>query len=69
MPEMRTRFRTGDGRRGGVLGYPLQSLFEEVAFVSYHFHWSPESVLNMEHADRRRWVQEISAINQRINSA
>jgi len=69
MPEVRARVRTGDGRLGGVLGYPLKSLFEEVAFVSYHFHWPPESVLNMEHADRRRWVQEISIINQRINSA
>jgi uncharacterized protein DUF6760 len=64
---MRTRVRIGDGRRGGVLGYPLKSLYEEVAFVAYHFHWSPDSVMNLEHGDRRRWVQEISAINQRIN--
>ena len=67
MPEVRSRIRAGDGRRGGVLGYPLKSLYEEVAFVAYHFHWPAESVLNMEHADRRRWVHEISAINQRIN--
>ena len=69
MSKVRARVRIRDGRRGGVLGYPLKSLFEEVAFVSYHFHWPPESVLNLEHADRRRWVQEISAINQRINDA
>lgn len=69
MSKVRSRVRIRDGRRGGVLGYPLKSLFEEVAFVSYHFHWPPESVLNMEHADRRRWVQEISAINQRVNNA
>jgi len=25
-------------------------------------------VLDLEHADRRRWVQEISAINQRLNA-
>jgi hypothetical protein len=24
-------------------------------------------VLDLEHAERRRWVQEISAINRRIN--
>ncbi len=42
-------------------------LYEEVAFVAYHFHWLLDSVMNLEHADRRRWVAEISAINQRIN--
>jgi hypothetical protein len=25
-------------------------------------------VLNLEHAERRRWVEEISAINERANS-
>jgi hypothetical protein len=25
-------------------------------------------VLALEHADRRRWVEEISAINERVNS-
>jgi len=38
-----------------------------VAFVAYHFHWPRESVLDMEHAERRRWVREISVINSRIN--
>ena len=64
---MRPRLSRGVERRGGVLGYPLQKLFEEVAFVAYHFHWSQESVLNMEHADRQKWVQEISRINEKSN--
>jgi hypothetical protein len=42
-------------------------LYEEVAFIAYHFHWSAESVMQMEHADRRRWVAEISAINHLRN--
>jgi len=42
-------------------------IYEEVAFIAYHFHWPPETVLDLEHADRRRWVAEISAINSRIN--
>jgi hypothetical protein len=57
----------GDDRCGGVLGYPLKAVYEEVAFVAYHFHWPPEAVLNLEHAERRRWVAEISAINERLN--
>ena len=65
---MRARVRRGDERAGGVLGYPLKALYEEVAFVAYHFHWPHETILNLEHAERRRWVQEISALNERINS-
>jgi hypothetical protein len=46
----------------------LQALYEEVAFIAYHFHWPPETVLGLEHGDRRKWVGEISAINQRVNA-
>jgi hypothetical protein len=42
-------------------------LYEEVAFLAYHFHWSADAILEMEHVDRRRWVREVSAINQRMN--
>jgi len=68
VPQVRTRVCRGARRRGGVVGYPLESLYEEVAFVAYHFHWQPDAILNLEHGERRRWVKEISAINQRINS-
>ena len=64
---MQSHIRNGDGFRGGVVGYPLPALYEEVAFVAYHFHWPVETILNLEHADRRRWVGEISAINGRRN--
>lgn len=42
-------------------------MIEEVAFIAYHFHWPPEAILGLEHADRRRWVQEISGLNERAN--
>lgn len=57
----------GGRRGGGVVGYPLEELYGEVAFVSYHFHWPHDQVMNLEHADRRRWVAEISALNRRVN--
>lgn len=47
--------------------YPLDALYEEVAFVAYHFHWPRNEVLALEHAERRQWVERISAINQRMN--
>jgi hypothetical protein len=63
------RLRGGAAGPGGILGYPLDQLVEEVAFIAYHFHWSHEEVVAMEHADRRRWVAEISAINRQMNES
>ena len=59
--------RGGDARSGGVVGYPLRNLYEEVAFIAYHFHWPHADIMNLEHTDRRQWVAEISAINERMN--
>lgn len=50
-----------------MIGYPLEQLHREVAFVAYHFHWPHAEVLALEHAERRRWVAEISEINRRMN--
>lgn len=65
---MPARLRDGAARPGGIIGYPLGQLFEEVAFIAYHFHWAQAEILTMEHRHRRRWVHEISTINQRMNS-
>lgn len=65
---MPAHFHPGARPRGGILGYPLDQLREEVAFVAYHFNWGHEDILTMEHAERRRWVAQISALNQRINA-
>jgi hypothetical protein len=50
-----------------VIGYPLARLYEEVAFVAYHFHWPHDEIMALEHAERRRWVEEVSRINTAIN--
>jgi hypothetical protein len=50
-----------------VIGYPLNELHEEIAFIAYHFHWPHGEVMNLEHAERRRWVTEISTLNRRMN--
>ncbi|HEY9076334.1 MAG TPA: DUF6760 family protein [Anaerolineaceae bacterium] len=49
------------------MGYPLDRLYEEVAYIAYHFHWNQDDILNMEHRLRRRWVSEIARINRRMN--
>ena len=45
----------------------MDQLCREVAYVAYHFHWPQAEILALEHADRRRWVHEIAAINERMN--
>lgn len=47
--------------------YAADRLYEEVAYVAYHFHWSMDDLLDMEHATRRRFVREIASINRRLS--
>jgi hypothetical protein len=47
--------------------YPLAQLYEEMAFIAFHFHWSHAELVALEHNERRRWCREISAINRRLN--
>lgn len=66
---MRAQVRSGDDRPGGsITGYPLDRLYEEMAFVAYHFHWSHEEIMNLEHHERRRWCERISKINRELNN-
>jgi hypothetical protein len=47
--------------------YATDRLYEEVAYVAYHFHWSFEEILDLEHTTRRRFVSEIGSINRRLS--
>lgn len=46
--------------------YATDRLFEEIAYVAYHFHWSLDEILDLEHPNRERFVAEIARINQRL---
>lgn len=68
MSEMRTSLQSGERQPGGaVTGYPVDRIYQEVAFIAYYFHWPYDEVMNMEHWERRRWCEEISRMNQKIN--
>jgi hypothetical protein len=43
-------------------------LLEDVGYIAYHFHWSHEQIMGMEHRDRQQWVDQISQINQGIGN-
>ncbi|MFS0519559.1 DUF6760 family protein [Nostoc sp. UIC 10607] len=40
----------------------MNLLRQEVAYIAFHLHWSYEQLMNMEHRERREWVQEISRL-------
>ena len=45
--------------------YDSERLFEEIAYIAYHFHWPLDEILDLEHPLRRRFVEEIAEINRR----
>ncbi len=47
--------------------YAPDRIHEEVAYVAYHFHWALDEILDLEHGQRGRYVQEIASINTRIS--
>ena len=46
--------------------YATDRLFEEVAYVAFHFHWSLDAILDLEHPVRRRFVEEIGRLDRRL---
>ena len=46
--------------------YAADRLYEEVAYVAYHFHWSLDEILDLEHPVRRQFLEEIGRINRSL---
>ena len=47
--------------------YPSERLYEEVAYLAYHFHWPHTHIMRMDHLERQRWVREVARINEQLN--
>ena len=37
-------------------------LLEETARLAYHFHWPLDTILDLEHADRRKFLREAESL-------
>ena len=46
--------------------YGADRLHAEVAYVAYHFHWSLDDIVDLEHPIRQRFVEEIARLNRRV---
>ena len=58
-----------NGASGGIVVYPQERLYEEMAYLAYHLHWPQDQLLDMEHPERLLWIGEVSKINQRLNES
>lgn len=67
MSRVQPCLRDGAELPGGIGGYPLEQLYEEVAYIAYYFHWPLEHILELEHAERRQWVEEVAKINAKLS--
>ena len=43
-----------------------QELFAETARIAYHLHWPLDTILDLEHGDRRRFLDEVDAISNSL---
>ena len=48
-----------------MLRYPTDALWQEIAFLAYHLHWSMDDLLDLEHMDRVRMVRTVVNLNER----
>ncbi|MFF1418031.1 DUF6760 family protein [Streptomyces sp. NPDC058220] len=42
--------------------YAADLLYEEVAYLAYHFHWPLDQLLDLEHAERLTYVAQIARL-------
>jgi hypothetical protein len=62
MPSLWACIRGGGTAHGGIVGYPLDQIYQEVAYLGARVHWTHEELLNLDHAERQRWLQEVTKL-------
>ncbi|MDW4902928.1 DUF6760 family protein [Streptomyces californicus] len=43
--------------------YAADLLYEEVAYLAYHFHWPLDDLLDLEHPERMKFVAQVARLN------
>jgi len=49
--------------------YAAERIHEEVAYLAYHFHWGMADILDLEHRDRGRYVEQAASLVARAAAA
>ena len=48
-----------------MLRYPVEVLWQEIAYLAYHLHWTLDTLLDLEHGDRIRLLEQVGELNER----
>ena len=40
-----------------------------MAYLAYYLHWPHGQIMDMNHLERRVWVDQVASINQRLNES
>jgi hypothetical protein len=64
MPALWTCIRCRGVSAGGIVGYPLERVYQEVAYLGSRVHWTHEELLNLDHAERQRWLREVLKLEE-----
>ena len=48
-----------------MIRYPVDALWDEVAYLAYHLHWSLDDLLDLEHGDRVQLLGSVARMNER----
>jgi len=43
----------------------LEEIWSEIAYLAYHLHWDLDVLLDLEHSDRARLLNEVADLNDR----
>ena len=43
----------------------MRELWSEIAYLAYHLHWDLDILLDLEHSDRGRLLQDVADLNER----
>ncbi|MGK2319774.1 DUF6760 family protein [Gordonia rhizosphera NBRC 16068] len=62
MPALQRRIRRRPlrGPPGGIATYEIEHLYREISYVALNFHWGRDEILDLEHAERQRYVGMIN---------
>jgi hypothetical protein len=52
-----------------MIRYPVDALWDEVAYLAYHLHWSLDDLLDLEHGDRVQLLGSVARLNERAWSS
>jgi len=59
MSDLSIPVRNGDPTAGGIIGYPLDWVYHEVAWLGTQVHWTLDDLLHLDHRERARWIEAL----------